>query len=95
MLVGQWLIGFLFRLIVIPLSFLRRLDSLKYTSVIALISIGYLVILVFAHFVKGDTMTDRGAVRVVQPQSTVAILSSLPVIVFAFTCHQNVRTSRT
>ena len=78
------------RLIVIPLSFLRRLDSLKYTSVIALISIGYLVILVFAHFVKGDTMVDRGPLRLVQPQSAVAFLSSFPVIVFAYTCHQNV-----
>lgn len=76
----------------IPLSFLRRLDSLKYTSVIALISIGYLVILVFAHFVKGDTMQGRGAIRVVRWESAVATLSSFPVIVFAYTCHQNVRT---
>ena len=74
----------------IPLSFLRRLDSLKYTSVVALISIGYLVILVFAHFVKGDTMADRGILRLARPESAVAFLSSLPVIVFAFTCHQNV-----
>ncbi|KAL8639031.1 MAG: hypothetical protein Q9228_003879 [Teloschistes exilis] len=78
-----------FMIIVIPLSFLRRLDSLKYTSVIALISIGYLVILVFAHFVKGDTMQGRGAIRVVRWESAVATLSSFPVIVFAYTCHQN------
>ncbi|KAI9672623.1 MAG: hypothetical protein M1831_000058 [Alyxoria varia] len=39
-----------FMLIVIPFSFLRRLDSLKYTSIIALVSIGYLVVLVVAHF---------------------------------------------
>ena len=74
----------------IPLSFLRRLDSLKYTSIVALTSIGYLVILVLAHFFKGDTMADRGVLRVVQPESAVAFLSSFPVIVFAFTCHQNV-----
>lgn len=74
----------------IPLSFLRRLDSLKYTSVVALISIGYLVILVVYHFAKGDTMADRGPIRVVQWESAVAALSSLPVIVFAYTCHQNV-----
>lgn len=78
------------RLIVIPLSFLRRLDSLKYTSVVALISIGYLVILVFAHFVMGDTKAERGPIRFVHPEGAVAFLSSLPVIVFAFTCHQNV-----
>ncbi|KAL8941441.1 MAG: hypothetical protein Q9216_002246 [Gyalolechia sp. 2 TL-2023] len=82
-----WVTGFM--LIVIPLSFLRRLDSLKYTSVIALISIGYLVILVVAHFVKGDTMADRGPIRVVHWESAVATLSSFPVIVFAYTCHQN------
>ena len=79
------------RLIVIPLSFLRRLDSLKYTSVVALISIGYLVILVLAHFIRGDTKQDRGDIRVVQPAGAVAVLSSFPVIVFAYTCHQNVR----
>ena len=82
---------FCLRLVVIPLSFLRRLDSLKYTSVVALISIGYLVILVIAHFVKGDTKQDRGDIRVAQPASAVAVLSSFPVIVFAYTCHQNVR----
>ncbi|KAL9601604.1 MAG: hypothetical protein Q9219_002438 [cf. Caloplaca sp. 3 TL-2023] len=82
-----WVTGFM--LIVIPLSFLRRLDSLKYTSVIALISIGYLVILVVAHFVKGDTTANRGVLRVVKWESAVATLSSFPVMVFAYTCHQN------
>ena len=81
------------RLVVIPLSFLRRLDSLKYTSVVALISVGYLVILVVAHFIKGDTKQDRGDIRLVQPASTVAVLSSFPVIVFGYTCHHNVGPS--
>jgi amino acid permease len=79
-----------FRLIVIPLSFLRRLDSLKYTSVVALCSIAYLVILVVAHFIKGDTLTDRGEVRVFQWAGPVTAMAAFPVIVFAYTCHQNV-----
>lgn len=74
----------------IPLSFLRRLDSLKYTSVVALISIGYLVILVVYHFVKGDTKADRGPIRVITWAGIVPTLQSFPVIVFAYTCHQNV-----
>jgi amino acid permease len=82
--------GPMVRLVVIPLSFLRRLDSLKYTSVIALVSIGYLVILVVYHFAKGDTMADRGEIRYVRWGGAIATLSSLPVIVFAYTCHQNV-----
>ncbi|KZF23040.1 amino acid transporter [Xylona heveae TC161] len=78
-----------FMLIVIPLSFFRRLDSLKYTSVIALISIGYLVILVLYHFIKGDTMEDRGPIRGIHWGGAVPTLSSFPVVVFAYTCHQN------
>jgi amino acid permease len=78
------------RLVVIPLSFLRRLDSLKYTSVVALVSIGYLVILIVYHFTKGDTMEDRGPIRIVEWGSLVQVLQSFPVIVFAYTCHQNV-----
>jgi amino acid permease len=79
------------RLIVIPLSFLRRLDSLKYTSVIALVSIAYLVVLVVAHFIKGDTLEDRGPVHVFKWAGPLATLAAFPVIVFAYTCHQNVR----
>jgi amino acid permease len=78
------------RLIVIPLSYLRRLDSLKYTSIAALVSMAYLVVLVVYHFIQGDTMEDRGPIRVGHWAGPVPTLSSLPVIVFAFTCHQNV-----
>lgn len=78
-----------FMLVIIPLSFLRRLDSLKYTSVVALVSIGYLVVLVIYHFAKGDTLAERGPIRAIKWESAVSALSSLPVIVFAYTCHQN------
>jgi amino acid permease len=83
------------RLVVIPLSFLRRLDSLKYTSIIALISIGYLVVLVVYHFAKGDTMADRGPIRVIKWAGLVSTLHKFPVIVFAYTCHQNVSINLT
>lgn len=78
------------RLIIIPLSYLRRLDSLKYTSIAALISMAYLVVLVLYNFIKGDSVADRGPIRVLNWAGAVPTLSSLPVIVFAFTCHQNV-----
>ncbi|UPX10583.1 uncharacterized protein EKO05_0001234 [Ascochyta rabiei] len=82
-----WITAFM--LIVIPLSFLRRLDSLKYTSIIALFSIAYLVILVVAHYLKGDTLASRGTVRVFEWAGPVSALAAFPVIVFAYTCHQN------
>jgi len=83
-----WITAFM--LIVIPLSFLRRLDSLKYTSIIALVAIGYLVILVLFHFIKGDTIPDRGEISLVHWSGPLNTLASLPVIIFAYTCHQNV-----
>lgn len=74
----------------IPLSFLRRLDSLKYTSIIALFAIAYLVVLVVYHFASGDTRPVRGDIYWLQWQGLIPTLGSFPVIVFAYTCHQNV-----
>ena len=81
-----------FMLVVIPLSYLRKLDSLKYTSIIALTSIGYLIILVVYHFCAKDTLPDgkyTTPLRIFRWAGPVPALSSFPVIVFAYTCHQN------
>lgn len=83
-----WITAFM--LVVIPLSFLRRLDSLKYTSFVALVSIGYLVILVVAHYIIGDTVWNRGEVRYFSWSGPIPALRAFPIIVFAYTCHQNV-----
>jgi amino acid permease len=82
-----WITVFMF--VVIPLSFLRRLDSLKYTSFVALVSIAYLVLIVVIHFIKGDTMASRGPIRYFAWDGAASALSRFPVIVFAYTCHQN------
>jgi amino acid permease len=82
-----WITAFM--LLVIPLSFLRRLDSLKYTSIVALVSIGYLIVLVIYHFAV-DPHADPKNIRVIQWAGPIQTLSSLPVVVFAYTCHQNV-----
>jgi amino acid permease len=51
------------------------------------------VILVVAHFIKGDTLAERGEVRVFRWSGPVSALAAFPVIVFAYTCHQNVRVA--
>ncbi|KAI9904195.1 hypothetical protein N3K66_000724 [Trichothecium roseum] len=81
-----WITAFM--LFIIPLSFLKRLDSLKYTSIIALVSIGYLIVLVIYHFAV-DPHADPSNVRVITWAGPVATLSALPVVTFAYTCHQN------
>ncbi|TQS34320.1 hypothetical protein Golomagni_05299 [Golovinomyces magnicellulatus] len=82
-----WITAFM--LFVIPLSFLRRLDSLKYTSVVALVSISYIVILIIFHFFQNDTLPDRGEIRLIKWAGVIPTLKSFPVMVFAYTCHQN------
>ncbi|KAI1343493.1 transmembrane amino acid transporter protein-domain-containing protein [Xylariaceae sp. FL0016] len=77
-----------FMLGIIPLSFLRRLDSLKYTSIVALVAIGYLIVLVVYHFAS-DVLAPREKVRIIEWGGPVEALASLPVVVFAYTCHQN------
>lgn len=86
-----WITAFM--LLVIPLSFLRRLDSLKYTSIVALVSIGYLIVLVIYHF-SVDPHAAPKDIRVIKWAGPVETFSALPVVVFAYTCHQNVCSYR-
>lgn len=73
--------------IVTPLSFLKKLDSLKYTSIVALVSVVYLICLVVEHFLV-DQVPER-TIDVFGPVSWKLTLSSFPIFVFAYTCHQN------
>ncbi|KAL6857812.1 hypothetical protein ACO1O0_005255 [Amphichorda felina] len=75
-----WITAFM--LLVIPLSFLRRLDSLKYTSIVALVSIGYLIVLVIYHF-AADPHADPSDIRVIEWAGVVETLSALPVVMFS------------
>ncbi|KAI1392468.1 transmembrane amino acid transporter protein-domain-containing protein [Hypoxylon trugodes] len=81
-----WITAFM--LAIIPLSFLRRLDSLKYTSIVALVAIGYLIVLVVYHFAS-DVLAPRDKVRIITWGGPVEALATLPVVIFAYTCHQN------
>lgn len=76
-------------LLCVPLSFLKNLDSLKYTSILGLIAIGYMIMLVVTHFVVGDVPDYlRGEVSLT-PVSAQKVFSTFPIIVFAYTGHQN------
>lgn len=99
-------------IIVAPLSYLKKLNSLKYTSFVALFSVGYLICLVIEKYItllihkqgSGSNDTDgallfsrlilpvpAGSKNVdwIGPKSWSLTLSSFPMFVFAYTCHQN------
>ena len=72
-----------------PLSFLKKLDSLKATSALALTAVFYLVFIVIYYFVNPtQPMPPKEEIRLVHFSSQ--LLTTLPIFVFAFTCHQNV-----
>ncbi|GAA5827480.1 hypothetical protein JCM11251_003830 [Rhodosporidiobolus azoricus] len=72
-----------------PLAFLRRLDSLKHTSYIALCAIGYLIfVVIFYTFVSHEELPPSGDVELFK--FGPSFIQSLPVQIFAFTCAQNI-----
>ncbi len=76
-------------ILIVPVSYLRRLDSLKYTSAIALFAVVYLFgLTVYYYFDPSREPIDPDLIRLWDPQ--LSFLSKLPVFVFAFTCHQNI-----
>ncbi|KAJ1983673.1 hypothetical protein H4R34_001144 [Dimargaris verticillata] len=77
--------------VVAPLSFLRKLDSLRYTSMVALLAIVYLVVIVVVNFFDPDRIPpspDHVSLIKFSPH----FFTNLPIFVFAFTCHQNIFT---
>ncbi|KAG0222803.1 hypothetical protein BGX31_008851 [Mortierella sp. GBA43] len=75
--------------IIAPLSFLRKLDSLKSTSALALGAVVYLVFIVVYYYSNPQQpLPPAEDIRLVNfsPQ----FLTTLPIFVFAFTCHQNI-----
>lgn len=76
--------------ILLPLCFLRKLDSLRHTSYLSLAAVVYLVVIVVFFFFSTEArarLPPRGEIHwiVFSPH----ILPIFPVFVFAFTCAQN------
>ncbi|KAJ3541513.1 hypothetical protein NM688_g6071 [Phlebia brevispora] len=83
----SWIL--LLMLILVPLSFLRKLDSLRHTSYIALFSVAYLVVIVIVcYFFPLKGTQERGEVHLIK--FTPNFVSTFPVQVFAYTCSQNI-----
>ncbi|KAI0766633.1 transmembrane amino acid transporter protein-domain-containing protein [Trametes elegans] len=72
----------------VPLAFMRKLDSLRHTSYIALFSVAYLVVIVVVcYFFPLKGTQAPGEIHLIH--FTPSFISTFPVQVFAFTCAQN------
>ncbi|KAI9217955.1 transmembrane amino acid transporter protein-domain-containing protein [Blastocladiella britannica] len=74
--------------IVTPLAFLKHLNALKYTGMVAMGAVAYLVGIVIYFFYSPDFPITPGDVALIKLGP--GFLKALPIFVFAFTCHQNV-----
>ncbi|CCL98599.1 uncharacterized protein FIBRA_00601 [Fibroporia radiculosa] len=75
--------------ILFPLSFLRKIDSLRHTSYVALFSVAYLlVVVVVCYFSPISDTQAPGDIHLIH--FTPSFVSTFPVQVFAFTCAQNI-----
>ena len=82
-----WILASTF--ICVPLSFLKNLDSLKYTSILGLVAILYMALLVIGHFLVGNVPADEKGELTLFPPNVSGVFSTFAIIVFAFTGHQN------
>ncbi|ORX65075.1 putative AVT6-involved in amino acid efflux from the vacuole [Basidiobolus meristosporus CBS 931.73] len=80
-----------FMLFIIPLTFLRKLDSLRYTSFVALSAVVYLLIIVVYHYVDPERPSPPPE-EIHWVNFSEKFLARFPIFVFAFTCHQNIFT---
>lgn len=79
----------IFMAIIGPISFLKRLDSLKATSALALGAVFYLVFIVVYYYSYPDQpLPPKEEIRLFHPSAQ--FFTTLPIFVFAFTCHQNI-----
>jgi len=78
-----------FMLVIIPLAFLKKLDSLRYTSLLALVAIVYLIVIVIYNYFGPDYRAPPSD-KIHFVRFSSKFFTYLPIFVFAFTCHQNV-----
>ncbi|CCF60199.1 hypothetical protein KAFR_0J01320 [Kazachstania africana CBS 2517] len=81
-------------LLIVPLCFLKKLDHLKYSSIMGLIALGYLTLLVLGMFLHTVIFTDnymivRGQVNWFTVYDFKGLLSTFSIIIFAYTGAMN------
>ncbi|SCW01945.1 LAFE_0E10726g1_1 [Lachancea fermentati] len=80
--------------LIVPLSLIRRLDGLKYSSILGLFAIGYLVCLIYGTFIYDVVLTNnykefRGDVSWVRVYDLKGMVSTFTIIIFAYTASMN------
>lgn len=80
-------------LLIIPLCLMKKIDSLKYASIIALSAIVYICLLIYGYFFisifndYSNIPIDKiGKISILKPQGIKPVFKTLGIIVLAYTC---------
>lgn len=79
--------------LVVPLSLTKKLDNLRYTSIVALTSIVYICFLIYCNFIiavstdyKSIPQDKLGDFSLIKPQGFKPVCKTFGIIVLAYTC---------
>lgn len=79
--------------LIVPLSLMKKIDSLKYASIVALTAIVYICFLIYGYFIISffsnyeNIPADKvGDISLYKPQGIKPMFKTLGVIVLAYTC---------
>lgn len=75
-------------ILIAPVCFMRKMDSLKYTSYAGMAAVLYLVILTVVNFFITESASFSNIPLFVKP--SLSMFSYYGSFVFAYTCHQNI-----
>ncbi|ODQ47512.1 hypothetical protein PICMEDRAFT_71575 [Pichia membranifaciens NRRL Y-2026] len=80
-------------IMIVPLCLMKKIDSLKYASVVALAAIVYICVLIYGYFIvaictdyKNIPTEKLGGISYFKPQGIKPVFKTLGVIVLAYTC---------
>ncbi|EER13689.1 10 transmembrane domain, possible aa transporter, putative, partial [Perkinsus marinus ATCC 50983] len=78
-------------LLMAPICTAKEVKNTLITNVLAVVTIGYCVVLGIAY---ADVHAGDDSIGIPQESSITSVLAKLPIFIFAFTCHQNMFITR-
>jgi len=75
--------------LILPLCFTKRIDFLKYVSMLGVFTIVYVVMLIVVEYISGHCNTVPGPIKT-RPDDWLDVMTVVPAICFGYQCHVSV-----
>lgn len=75
--------------LILPLCFTKKIDFLKYVSMLGVLTIVYVVMLIVGEYITGHCSSHPGPIKT-RPDDWLDVMTVVPVICFGYQCHVSV-----